>query len=190
MKTCNWAVFLLVAIFAIGMARAEETERAHNEAGNIGPNGVKQRVAIRINKTKSGADMASFLLDLGDHRYDSVKSATLIEQRPAVLITIGSMPTMQGLANNKGRIDTPFKAKLVNRGAGIKIDMRKSTLSALLSNLSGKGDHAFLTITIQDNHAPSGTAAQQAEPRHAHSLFSKEFEVDIKENEKVLIAKG
>ena len=134
-------------------------------------------------------------MDLGDHKYDSAKPEALIKNRPVIKVTLGSHPTMSGLCNEKGQIiGDQFKAKLVNNGAGMKITVKKATLTALLSNLSGKGEHGFLTVTIQDDHAPATAAASTAEApadsRHAKSLYSKEFEMDVQENEKTLVAKG
>lgn len=180
-------LFVVAAMFIAISANSQESASRHNAGGSLGPNGVKQRVAIKINKTKTGTDAASIQIDLGEHKYDSTKSAAL-QDRPQILITIGSLPTMTGLANEKGKIESEsFKAKLINNGAGMKIDLRKADLSALLSDISGKGEHVFLTITVQDNHAPAPAAAQS---RHANSLYTKEFELDVQESEKALKANG
>lgn len=189
-------VFVLVAV---STACAEEATSRHNEAGNTGANGVKEYVALKINKLTGGKDTAIIQVDLGDHKYESVKPEELIKNRPVIKVTMGSHPTMTGICNDKGQIiGEQFKAKLVNSGAGMKITVKKATLTALLSDISGKGTHGFLTVTIQDEHSPSiaaaststSTAEPAADSRHARSIYSKEFEVDVKENEKSLVAKG
>lgn len=182
---------LVVAVMALSVG-AEDASARHggiDHGAGVGPNGVKERVAIRLNKAKTGADAASIQIDLGDQKYDSVKSTVLTKDRPTIIVALGSVATMTGLSNEKGVIEAPeFKAKLVSKGAGMKIDIKKGTLTNLLSDLSGKGEHATITLTIMDDHAPATTAAATA-GRHAHTIFTKVFELEIKENDKSLIAK-
>jgi hypothetical protein len=160
----------------------------HNESGSIGPNGVKQIVAFKINKLQVGKDTGYIQVDLGEHRYDSAKPARLITDRPVITVTIGSVPAMTGTADARGKIvSAQFTGKLINNGAGLRIQIKKGTLTNLLSDFAGGTGHGTLTITIQDNHAPSTTAAQT---RHATALFTATFEMDIEENEKKLIARG
>jgi hypothetical protein len=185
-----------ISIFAIMLlplcVAAQDAGSRHDEGGTTGSNGVKQHVIIQLNKTVPGKDSAFIQLDLGDHRYSSVKPDLLIKERPIILMVLGSVPAIEGKSDARGRIvAAQYVAKLVKNGGGIQIMFRKATLTNLLSDLSGKGEHAQLTITISDNHPPAPTApAPAAETRHAHSLFSKEFELDIKENGRVLKAKG
>jgi hypothetical protein len=170
------------------LAQESEAASRHNEGGSVGPNGVKQSIAIKINKLQPGKDIAYIQVDLGEHRYDSAKPEALITTRPVILVTIGSVPTMIGVADKKARIiSEQFTGKLVNNGAGLRIQIKKGALTNLLSDFSGHAGHGTLTITIQDNHAPSTTAAQA---RHSQALFSAAFEIDIVESTKFLIARG
>lgn len=187
---------LMIALFisATTQAVALDAIPRHGQSGTFGPNGVNQRVAIKINKVKIGKDLAIIQVDLGDKKYDSVKSKVLITEYPVIGITIGSLPTLQGTANEKGQIiGEQFRAKLVANGAGMSIQIKKATLTALLSNLSGQGEHVNLTITITDDSLPGSPALSRdskAVPRLGGTLYTKEFELDIKESDKILIAQG
>jgi len=188
----------LNSVFALGVANR------HSEGGNVGPNGVKQRVTFKIAKDGSlNKDAASIQVDLGDHKYTSVKpeawinptpdAASGIKYRPTVIITIGAMPRLIAKSDSKGRLSGDFTGKLINKGGGLKLDIKKGTLAALLSELSGKGPHALLFIKLQDDHdppAPLSHEARDVDSRHAHSLFELMFDMDISENTKKLTAKG
>ena len=194
MKTYQWSV-LAVRMLAMSL-NAADVESRHNAGGTIGPNGVRQRVAIKINKTATGKDAAAIQLDLGDHKYPSTKPEAWtnptptvesgIKYRPQIILTLGSTVVLKAISDSKGKLSGDFKGKLINKGGGIKIDVKKGSLGTLLSELSGKGEHVLLNVKIEDDHAPSTTPAS----RHAHSLFELQMEIDIQENEKTLTGKG
>jgi hypothetical protein len=158
----------------------------HDHGPIIGPNGVKMKVLLRIEKLKTDSDSGTLIIDLGANKYDSQKPDMLISERPLVFITIGVMPTQKGSADAKAQIlGTTFKGKLVKKGAGLKIDFKKAAMNSLLSLLSNKPEeeHLHLTVTITDDVATGGTSSPRI-------LFTDEFEMEANENDKKLIAKS
>jgi hypothetical protein len=194
MKVYQWSV-LAVMLMAMSLNAADAVSR-HSGEGSIGPNGVRQRVAIKINKTATGKDAAAIQLDLGDHKYPSTKPEAWInptptvesgiKYRPQIILTLGTTVVLKAVSDSKGKLSGDFKGKLINKGAGLKIDVKKGSLGTLLSELSGKGEHLTLFVKIQDDHAPAVTP----ESRHASALFELLMEVDVQENAKTLTAKG
>ena len=201
MKTWICAVIAMVSVnvFAASFGVASR----HNESGTVGPNGVKQHIALKIAKDGTvGKDAALFQVDFGEHKYPSVKPDALCNPnavdattgastyRPRLILTLGSMAPLTAQSDSKGRITGDFSAKLINKGAGIKITLKKAALAALLSDLSGKGEHGLFTLTIKDNHPAAPATPSAASPRHEGELFEATFEVDVSENTKKLTAKG
>ncbi|HYF52231.1 MAG TPA: hypothetical protein VEJ63_22680 [Planctomycetota bacterium] len=165
---------LALSVLMAAAASAEEAASRHGEAGAIGSNGVRQSVRIKINKLDSSKDGATLQLDLGRH---STSVEELIANKPTILLTIGAVPTMSGVANEKGVIlGTQFMAKLVKKGLGIRITIRNQNLSALLSSLSNQPEHGHIDITIE-NIKPA-------------LLIPKDFEMDVKESPETLFAKA
>ncbi|HYG73571.1 MAG TPA: hypothetical protein VEK08_00960 [Planctomycetota bacterium] len=193
-------LFAVAAMFlTVNSAFALSVANRHNEGGAVGPNGVKQRVTFKIMKDGStGKDSSSIQVDLGNHKYDSVKpaawvdSATTATYRPVITITFGTgLLKLTATSDDKGKLKGDFSGKLINGGAGLKLDIKKSTLAALLSDISGKGDHATLNIKIEDNHPPAAAAASKGvQSRHGHTIFELMFSLDISENTKKLTGKG
>ena len=68
------AAAILLSAFA---ASAGDAASRHSESGSYGINGVKERLVLKVNKSKSGSDALSLQVDLGEHKYDSAKSQTL-----------------------------------------------------------------------------------------------------------------
>jgi len=201
MKT--WICAVIVVVSANVFAASLGVSGRHNETGTVGPNGVKQHIALMIAKDGTiGKDSGLVQVDLGDHRYPSIKPDALCNPeavdattgasiyRPRIILTLGSAAPLTGQSDSKGRITGDFTGKLMNKGAGIKITLKKATLAGLLSDLSGKGEHGLLTISVKDNHPAAPAASSAAAPRHEGELFEATFELDVSENTKKLTAKG
>jgi hypothetical protein len=203
MKTWICAVIAMLGMSSAFAATLGVTSR-HNESGTVGPNGVKQHIALKI--AKDGTllkDSGLIQVDLGEHKYPSVKPDALVNPaavdattgasiyRPRIILTLGTTVVLNGQSDAKGKIVGDFfTGKLINNGAGIKIQIKKATLSALLSGLSGVGEHGLLAVKIEDNHPEAPAASAAAAPRHAGAIFDATFEVDVDENTKKLTAKG
>jgi len=200
MKTVAIVALLLFSL-EVFAASSGGTSR-HHGGGIIGPNGVKQRVALKIMKDgTAGKDMVSLQLDLGDHKYSSTKpeawinpnpdAASGVHYEPVITLTLGALTPLQATSDAKGKLSGDFTGKLVDKGAGIRIDVKKATLAALVSELSGKGAHGLLSIKLQKNHPPSASAASaSADSRHPAALFEAVFELTISENTKKLTGKS
>ena len=189
MKSLSVMFAVLVCVQLFGA----DVESRHSTGGALGVNGVKEHAQVKIYKAASGKvskDKAFVQIDLGDHKYDSVKSEALIKDRPIIFLNMGVL-RFEGLANEKGKIISPnFTAKLIKKGAGMRFTIKKQDLSILLSSLVPVEGHADLTITIQDNHAPAPVAPAEVESRHANSVYTRAFGLKIQETEKVLNGKG
>lgn len=201
MKMWICAVMAFLGMSSAFAATLGVTSR-HNESGTVGPNGVKQHIALKI--AKDGTllkDSGLIQVDLGDHKYPSTQPDALVNPaavdatgastyRPRIILTLGTVLTLTGQSDEKGKITGDFTGKLINKGAGIKIQIKKATLAALLSGLSGGGEHGLLAVKIEDNHPAAPAASAAAAPRHAGSIFEATIEVDVSENTKKLTAKG
>lgn len=192
MKICVWALSTMLVMNA---ALAAGVASRHNESGTVGPNGVKQHIALKIMKDGTvGKDSGFLQLDLGEHKYPSTKPEALMNPpavdattgasiyRPRIILTLGALAPLTAQSDEKGRITGDFSAKLINNGSGIKITIKKATLATLLSGLTGAGEHGLLAIKIEDS--PPSTPAVSA------TLLEATFEVDVSENTKKLTAKG
>jgi hypothetical protein len=204
MKIYQWSV--LAVMFAAMSLNAADAASRHNEAGTIGPNGVRQRIAIKLNKTSVGKDVASIQVDLGDHKYPSTKpeswtnpnytevdattGLTVAKYRPVIILTLGTGVVLTATSDAKGKLAGEFKGKQINKGAGLKLDIKKGSLGVLLSELSGNGEHVLLNVLIQENHPPAPVASKSVESRHGHELFLLQMDFDVEENTKTLVARG
>jgi len=204
MKTCMSILFAVALSFGVIAADAESRHAGHS-GGTVGPNGVKQQVALQISKVtqKKTSDKLIVILDLGDHKYESTKPEALtnptptvesgIKYRPVMTLAVGNTPVLTAKSDEKGKITGDFQAKLINKGAGIKITVTKRQLTELLSQLMGftAENPAKVKFVLQDNHLPAPAAQERDEAgsRHGTSLVDVEFEIEVKEDAKKLTGK-
>lgn len=204
MKTWMGLVVAMALSLGLGVAASEaESRHGGHEGGTVGPNGIKQQVALQISKVtqKKTSDKLIVILDLGEHKYESTKPQALInptptvesgiKYRPIMLLTVGNTPVLTAQADTKGKITGDFQAKLINKGAGIKITIAKRALTELLSQLMGftVDNPAKVKFVLQDNHLPAPAVSADAGSRHGTSLVDIEFEVEVKEDAKKLVGK-
>lgn len=202
MKT--WIATMVVAVLGFAAGASEvEIRHAGHAGGTVGPNGVKQQVALKISKVeeKKISDKLIITLDLGDHKYESTKpeawtnptptAESGIKYRPVLELTVGGMPLLKAQSDEKGKVTGDFQAQLFKKGAGIKITVSKRKLTELLSTLMGftVDNPAKVKVVLQDNHLPSPAASADAGSRHGHSLVEIEFDIEVTENAKKLIGK-
>lgn len=203
----KWMSILFAVALSFGVVASEaEARHAGHSGGTIGPNGVKQQIALQISKVvqSKSSDKLIVILDLGDHKYESTKPQALInptpsaesgiKYRPVMLLTIGNTPVLTAQSDAKGKITGDFQAKLINKGAGIKITVTKRPLTELLSQLMGftVDNPAKVKFVLQDNHLPAPAAQtrdDEAASRHGTSLVDLEFEIEVKEDAKKLTGK-
>lgn len=200
----NWFGVVVAVALSLGVSAADaESRHAGHEGGTIGPNGVKQQVALQISKVtqKKISDKLIVILDLGEHKYESTKPQALInptptvesgiKYRPVLLLTIGNTPVLTAQSDAKGKITGDFQAKLINKGAGIKITVSKRLLTELLSQLMGftVDNPAKVKFILQDNHLPAPAVSADVESRHGVSLVDADFDIEVKEDAKKLVGK-
>lgn len=197
-------LFAIALCFNVLSADAESRHGGHS-GGTVGPNGIKQQVALQISKVtqSKSSDKLIVILDLGEHKYESTKPQALtnptptvesgIKYRPVLLLTVGNTPVLTAQSDLKGKITGDFQAKLINKGAGIKITISKRPLTELLSQLMGftVDNPAKVKFVLQDNHLPAPAAQQrdEASSRHGVSLADIEFDIEVKEDAKKLVGK-
>jgi len=200
----KWMGLVVAMALSLAVVGSEaESRHAGHAGGTVGPNGIKQQVALQISKvtqTKS-SDKLIVILDLGTHKYESTKPQAFInptptvesgiKYRPVLLLTVGNMPVLTAQSDLKGKITGDFQAKLINKGAGIKITISKRALPELLSQLMGftAENPAKVKFVLQDNHLPAPVASAEAGSRHGTSLVDIEFDVEVKEDAKKLVGK-
>lgn len=198
-------MFSAVLLSCSAMAADVESRHGGHSGGTLGPNGVKQQVALKISKVEQTkiSDKLIITLDLGDHKYASAKpeqwtnpTPTVesgIKYRPVLLLTVGNMPVLTAQSDLKGKVTGDFQAQLFKKGAGIKLTVSKRKLTELLSQLMGFNDEnpAKVKVVLQDNHPPAPVSAesQEAGSRHGSPLAEIEFEIEVKENTKQLIGR-
>lgn len=188
------AMSLFLALLACGALRAETAAPRHSTAGNVGLNGIREHVSIKINKLRAGKDSISIVMDLGVERLGSNNSSEFAGHK--ITIALGSL-VLEGVTDSKARINTAaFKMKLIARGAGLRIDVRNGVLTPLFSELTGKSGDIDMLLTLKEEPG-TPAAAQHAEPRHdGHHKPPEEFMykrligLEVEENEKTLQAKG
>jgi hypothetical protein len=174
MRTTVIAFLMLAAVPVFAL----DAQSRHSTGGEVGPNGLHERAAFKLNKVMPAKDVLSLFVDLGAQKFDSNHPEGL--KLKTVVMHLGSQ-TASGTTDDKAASrETTFKLKLVANGAGLKIDLRKSSLTALLSELMGRSGDVDLLLTIAVLDAPG---AEQV-------IYTKNLGLDIVESTKALAGKG
>lgn len=174
MRTTLIAVLMLIAANVF----AQDAAPRHSTGGEVGPNGLHERVVFKLNKVMAAKDALSLFVDLGAQKFDSNHPEGL--KFKTVVLHLGTQ-TASGLTDDKAASRaTTFKLKLVAKGAGMKIDLRKSSLTSLLSELMGRSGDVDLLMTIAVLDA---AGAEQV-------IYTKNLGLDVVDSAKALTGKG
>lgn len=176
--------------------------------GAYGDHGIKNRLAFILNTATEGKDRLSLLLDLDDEAFDSSQPEILKER--LVTLTLSFDPhaghdtaeaaeprhektwTWEDITDANAKIKTrEVKLRLVSTGNGFALDLKRGDFHELKEMLEGAGPHARMHLLLTHNHPPhDATAAADAEPRHAHTLWEGDFDVALKHGKKTIAGRG
>lgn len=175
--------------------------------GAFGSHGIRNRLAFILNTEKEGKDRLSLLLDLDDEAFDSAQPEFLTERLVTLTLSLDAHEetfaavdaeprhedswVWADVTDENARIKTrEVKLRLVFGGNGFALDLKRGDFHELKEVLEGAGPHVRLHLLLTHNHPPHDATAADAEPRHAHTLWEGDFDVDLKRGKTTTVGRG
>ncbi|MCK6471897.1 MAG: hypothetical protein L6R28_09130 [Planctomycetes bacterium] len=208
MIPCALGALAVLAWTLPGPTLATSADARHGGMkGAFGSHGIRNRLDFILNTAQDGRDRLYLLLDLDDEAFDSAQPEFLKERLVTLTLSLEAHEeasaaadggprhadswTWSDVTDGNARIKTrEVKLRLVFGGNGFALDLERGHFEALKEMLEGAGPRVRLHLHLTHNHPPHDAAAAGAAPRHAHTLWEGDFDVDLKRGKKSITGRG